>query len=152
MNGGGQAPHEAPITSPLALPPRLRLYACATIAAGTPCDGSRPIDSSVSATQPGLTALTRALPRNSSAAQRTNASTPAFTTLTAALPSMGCCESTPLVNVNEPPCDTCGTPQRTRLTWPISLLARLKVKSSSESAVNGANFADPAAQTTASNV
>jgi hypothetical protein len=96
----------AEMTSPVISPVKLRLYACATLAAGTPFAGSRPMAASVSATQPGLTAFTRTLPRHSSAADRTKASTPAFTMLTAALPSMGRCARTPLVRVSEPPTET----------------------------------------------
>src|SRR5437763_14553334 len=125
--------HEGLITAADSLPVTLRTYARATVAAGNPIDGSIPYAMSVSVTHGGLTTLTR-IPRGaSSAAARAKPSTPALTRLIAPLPFIGCCDSTPLVSVNDPPSRTLVRPYRTRFTCPISLLPMENAKSESPS-------------------
>src|SRR5207253_8507935 len=131
-SGHRMAPY-GEMTWPVAVPSTLPTYACATVAAGKPSWSGMPSACRVSVTQGGLTTLIR-IPRGaSSAAARVKPSRPAFTRLTAPLPRDGCWARMPLVMVIEPVSTTAPSPYLTRLTWPMSLLSRLKRKSVSES-------------------
>src|SRR5277367_4565541 len=97
-------------TEPVAPWRNCRTVILATSEAGMPSAGLRSMACSVSATQPGETALTRTEMDGSAAAARTKASTAALTVVMIALPGEGYCDARPVVSVIAPPDLTFFTP------------------------------------------
>ena len=105
---------------------------------------------SASCNNPGLTALIR-MPRGISiAAEITNASSAPSQAAALAPCRIGSRERMPLVSVNEPPSFTCGWPNKTRLTMPITLSFMPSRNCSGVIVSSGPKYECPAVHATAS--